>query len=184
MASWTRTLLVALIAVIAIAAAFFYLEDQSLQTQNANLNSTVSALQTEVTQLQAQDSQLQVQMTSLQTALSSLGGQVPGSSPGVERVVLNSYVKNDSLIISIGNMGASQITVTQVVFNGSPVASSTITPGGPFTTSGNSFNLASGTTGTLSIAAANLGNPTSGVTYAFTVVTAAGNSYPSTVTWP
>jgi FtsZ-binding cell division protein ZapB len=184
MASWTSTLLVAIIAVLAIGAAYFYLEDQSFQTQNANLNSTVSSLQNEVTQLQAQDSQLQTQMTSLQAALSSLGGQVPGSNPGIERVVLSSYVRNDSLVISIGNMGASQITVTQVVFNGSPVASSNIAPGGPFTTSGNSFNLASGATGTLSIAAANLGNPKSGVTYSVTVISAAGNSYPSAITWP
>lgn len=177
MASWTNTLLVALIAILAIGAAYFYLEDQSLQTQNAGLSSTVSSLQNEATQLQAQ-------MTSLQTALSSLGGQVPGSNPGAERVVLNSYVKNDSLVISIGNMGASQITVTQVVFNGSPLTSSNIVPGGPFTTSGNSFNLASGTTGTLGVAAASLGNPKSGVTYTFTVITAAGNSYSSTITWP
>jgi FtsZ-binding cell division protein ZapB len=184
MASWTLTALVALIAVIAIGAAYFYLEDQSLQTQNTSLNSTVNTLQGELTQLQAQDSQLQSQMTSLQTALSSLGGQVPGSNPGVERLVLVTYVKNDSLVISIGNMGASQITVTQVVFNGSPVANSNVVPGGPFTTSGNSFNLASGATGTLSVTAANVGNPKPGVAYEVAMVTAAGNTYSSTITWP
>ena len=176
--------MVTFIALLAIGAAYFYLEDQTLLTQNMDLNSTVSSLQNEVNQLQAQSSQLQAQITSLQTALTSLAGQGSGSSPGAEKVVLNSYLKNGTLVISVGNLGASQITITQIVFNESPVASSNITPGGPFTTSGNSFNLASGATGTLSMSAASLGNPRSGITYPISVITAAGNTYPSTITWP
>jgi len=184
MTSWKTTLLVVIIAVAAVGAAFFYLEDQSLQTQNVSLNSTVASLQNEVARVQAQSFQLQAQISSLQTALASLGGQVPSASPGLERVVLNSHVKNNTLVISVGNMGASQITITQVVFNNSPVASSNIVPGGPFTTSGNSFNLASGATGTLTITTTNLGDPKSGTTYPITIVTAAGNSDPSSITWP
>jgi prefoldin subunit 5 len=215
MISRTVIIVATFVALLAIGAAYFYLEDQSLQTQNADLNSTVSALQNEVTQLRAQDSQLQNQITSLQavnstvsalqnevtqlraqdsqlqnqitslqTALSSLGGQVPASIFGVERLVLVSYVSNDSLVISVGNMGVTQVTVTQVLFNGSPVASSSIALGGPFTTSGNSFNLASGDTGTLNIAAKGLGNPTPGVSYPFTVTTEAGDSYQGIIIWP
>jgi FtsZ-binding cell division protein ZapB len=205
MISRTVIVLVAVMALLAVGATYFYLEDEShqaqngglestvtalqnevslLRTQNADLNSTVTALRNEVTLLRTQDSQLQNQITSLQTALSSLGGQVPASIFGVERLVLVSYVSNDSLVVSIGNMGVTKVTVTQILFDGSPVASSSIALGGSFTTSGNGFDLASGAIGTLNIAAKSLGSLTTGVSYPFTVTTEAGDSYQGTIIWP
>ncbi len=182
MASRTTTMLVVFIVLLVGLGGFFYYEDTALQDQNTTLNSTVSSLQTDIATVQAQNSQLQSQLTALQTAISSIGAQVSGS--GVERVVLASYVRNGSLVISVGNLGSTTLTITQVVFDGTPVNSSSIQPGGPFTSSGNSFNLASGATGTLTITGAALGSPRSGTTYSITVVSAAGNSYPSSIPWP
>jgi len=167
MTSWTRPLLIAIIAVLAVGTAYFYSEGQSLQTQNANLASTVSSLQTQV--------------TSLQTALASLGGhQAPGTTIANNMVVMEANVSNGYFVIYVTNWTLYPIAVIQVSFNGSSVTNSSIIPYSGFTASGDGLVLPPGTSGELLIAVANLGVPISGTTYPFSVTTAT----PSNVTMP
>jgi len=120
-------------------------------------------------------------------AVAVWAGALTGSLQKTEKLVISSYEdSNGNLFIAITNDGASSLTVTQVQWNGVPIPSGAIAAPAPWTAG---WSLASGLTGTFNITAgANLallpgGTPKSGVQYPITIVTAAGNSYPSTVTW-
>jgi flagellin-like protein len=124
-------------------------------------------------------------------AVAVWAGALTGSLSKTEKLVINSYTTGsgaaENLVISITNSGAGAITVTQVMFNSVPVTTITaaMCTGAGFTwNSATSQSLLSADTGTITIPVASLPSaPSPGISYPITVVTAAGNSYPSQVTW-
>jgi flagellin-like protein len=121
-------------------------------------------------------------------AVAVWAGALTGSLQKTEKLVISSYEDSSgNLYMAVTNDGASSLTVTQVQWNGIPILASIITAVAPFSGT-TAWTLASGATGSLEVTSANLaglpgGAPKSGVQYPITIVTAAGNSYPSTVTW-
>jgi len=115
-------------------------------------------------------------------AVAVWAGALTGSLQKTEKLVISAYPDGTqtNIIISVTNSGASPITITQVQWNGVPVPNANITPLANFTAA---FALPSGNTGYLRFTAAGVGAK-DGVQYPITLVTAAGNSYPSTITWP
>lgn len=93
---------------------------------------------------------------------------------------------SQSLVLSLTNQGPGSVTVTQVLFNQAPISLSGSMMGGSLGTVA-PFTLGTSLSGTISVRASGAGaliSPQSGITYPITLVTAAGNSYPSTITWP
>jgi len=121
-------------------------------------------------------------------AVAVWAGALTSSLQKTEKLVISAYPFSDGtnatqdLVISITNDGASSITVTQIQNNGVPISAASVYVTSGFTAS---WSLASGSTGTLTVYnAAVVLSLKDGVQYPLTIVTAAGNSYPSTVTWP
>jgi len=126
-------------------------------------------------------------------AVAVWAGALTGSLQKTEKLVISAYPDNNvppNLIISVTNDGASSLTITQVQWNGVPITVATLTSGsGTWTVA--PFSIASGATGFFNVTNANVVGAgvnqlkgKDGVQYPITIVTAAGNSYPSTVTWP
>jgi flagellin-like protein len=126
-------------------------------------------------------------------AVAVWAGALTGGLQKTEKLIINSYQDSSgNFVISVTNSGASSITVTQVQVNSIPVAASIM----KFTVGTNvtaviPYTLASSLSGTFTILNANAVGLVSpdlamkdGITYPITLVTAAGNSYPSTITWP
>ena len=116
-------------------------------------------------------------------AVAVWAGALTGSLQKTEKLVISAYPDSTqtSIIVSVTNSGASPITITQLQWNGIPQplgTNVTIVTG-----FGTGFSLASGATGTMTFTAVSVGAK-DGVQYPITLVTAAGNSYPSTITWP
>jgi len=121
-------------------------------------------------------------------AVAVWAGALTSSLQKTEKLVISAYPYFDGtnatqdLVLSVTNDGASSVTVTQVQLNGVPIASGNLKVTSSFSAG---WALSSGVTGTLTVynAAAVL-SLKDGVQYPLTIVTAAGNSYPSTITWP
>jgi flagellin-like protein len=123
-------------------------------------------------------------------AVAVWAGALTGGLQKQEKLIINSYVTGTTLVITITNQSPGQITITQVLFNQAPIKQANWVPdGAKIVATATAATEASGLSGTLSPTAASITadtgtTPTSGVTYPITVVTAAGNSYPATITWP
>ena len=105
-------------------------------------------------------------------AVAVWAGALTGGLQKQEKLIINAYVSGSTLNIAITNQSPGSTTVTQVLFNQAPMTPTQSLP----------YTLLSGASGTLTNSTAL--NTQSGITYPITVVTAAGNSYPSTITWP
>jgi len=125
-------------------------------------------------------------------AVAVWAGALTGGLQKTEKLIINSYQDSSgNFVIAVTNSGASSITVTQVQVNSVPVAASIMqwAVGGVNTAA--PYTLATSLSGTFTITGAHatdgIGSDLSmkdGITYPITLVTAAGNSYPSTITWP
>jgi len=128
-----------------------------------------------------------VTQTSAITVTTTVLGTTTSTAP-TEKLVISAYPYYDGvnatqdLVFSITNDGSGSITITQIQLNGVPIASAAIRVTFGFTPG---WSLASGATGTFVVynAAAALGLK-DGIQYPITLVTALGNSYPATITWP
>jgi flagellin-like protein len=126
-------------------------------------------------------------------AVAVWAGALTGSLQKTEKLVISAYPDANALpnlVISVTNDGASSVTITQVQWNSVPIPAGIMVGSGGFNAA-LPFTLASGATGYINmtntnvVAAAPAGlGAKDGVQYPITIVTAAGNSYPSTVTWP
>jgi flagellin-like protein len=112
-------------------------------------------------------------------AVAVWAGALTGGLQKQEKLIINAYESGGAapqLNLAVTNQSPGTATVTQILFNQQPITGSA--PAIPDT-------LASGGVATIVITLAHLPMaPISGITYPITVVTAAGNSYPSTITWP
>jgi hypothetical protein len=113
------------------------------------------------------------------------GGSEPVPKHEVLAVSLSPDDTQSSLLIRVSNIGELNATVTQVEFDYSIIPASKLTPSGGFNgTPQAGFALPSGTNGTLSVAAGDIGPLGPEETYVVTVWTAAGNNYSASITWP
>ncbi len=114
---------------------------------------------------------------STQISLPASGGSPGGGGGGGgnEELILSASVIGGTLNVTVLNESPGSVTVMQVHFNGVPAS---VTFGSGF---GQGGQLASAASGTFTVSTS---GTTSGILYDIVVITAAGNSFQTTVTWP
>jgi len=121
---------------------------------------------------------------------------LPPSDPQQgEKLVVSAYQSagaTPDLVVSVTNSGSSTVSLTQVTVDGIPVPSAfySVDFGGAFTGRA-PWGLAPGATGTFSMYYGEVIGPSpcgmgfiDGMTYPVNVLTAAGTSFPSAISWP
>lgn len=113
----------------------------------------------------------------LTAATTSTGANTGGPGGGAEKLVLTASVVSGSLNVTVLNMSPGAVVVKQVFFNGQPAG---VTFGTGFSATSDGL-LPSASTGSFAVSTS---GTVSGAIYNIVVMTAAGNSFQATVTWP
>jgi flagellin-like protein len=119
-------------------------------------------------------------------AVAVWAGALTGSLQKSEKLTIYAYESGTNLVLSITNNSPGSATVTTILFNSQPLTTvaADFNSGFSVVTAGTGLpaTLLTNTVGVVTVPNTAF-TANSGITYPISVVTAAGNTYPVTITW-